>query len=361
MDSTDSKTVSANGPASANGGTTGPGPALRQARIDLRLNPEDVATQLHLAPRQILALEADDYEQLPQATYVRGYLRSYALFLGLSPESIVDAYNRAIANRAPATKRVFDRQKPGADHEGQSKFGTFAVGGLILVLVIAWWQGREPDDRAREPAAAETPPPMAPGSVPADAASPNAPDTVPPPAAMGPAAGTAPATPPTTGNAAATPSAPAASTPSTPATAPVAPAPEAAATPPKPRPLPKNARQARLVLNASAESWVEVRDARDERLLYQTLPAGRVVGLEGMAPFRIFLGNADGVAVAIDGEAYDASRHRRGNTARFSLSPPATAPAAPAASTPATPAPEPAADAPAPAPSESTAPPLLPE
>lgn len=355
MDSTDTKTASANGPASATGGMNGPGQVLRQARTDLRLNPEDVANQLHLAPRQILALEADDYEQLPQATYVRGYLRSYALFLGLSPEPIIDAYNRAITNRAPTTKRAVDRPKPGAEHEAQSKFGAFAVGGLILVLVIAWWQGRDADDRSRESAAAptETPPPMASGTVPADPASPTASGTTPPPAAMDPAAGAAPATPPTAANAAPTPSAPAASTPSPPATAPAAPAPEAAATPPKPGPLPKNARQARLVLNASAESWVEVRDARDERLLYQTLPAGRVVGLEGIAPFRIFLGNAEGVAVAIDGEAYDASRHRRGNTARFSLSPPATAPAAPA--------PEPAADAPAPAPSESTAPPLLPE
>lgn len=382
MDSNDSNTAP-NGPTSASG-TNGPGQALRAARTDLRLNPEDVANQLHLAPRQILALEADDYEQLPQPTYVRGYLRNYALFLGLSPQPILDAYNRAIAGRAPP-KRTRERYTPAAEHEGQSKFGAIAVGGLILVLVIAWWQGREGDDTGHDGAIAPAnSPPAGSGSVPADTAAATdarrTGDT--PPAAMGPAtpragADAAASSSAPSGNAAvpprapagtsqALPAAPSSASPSaspetlanTSASAQTPPAAEARAAPPKPRPLPKNARPARLVLNASAESWVEVRDARGERLLYQTIPAGRIVGLEGMAPFRIFLGNAEGVAVAIDGEQYDASRHRRGTTARFSLNPPAAAPATPADAAPAA---DPSPETPAPAPSESNAPPLLPE
>lgn len=360
MDSNDTNSAPANAATSASS-TNGPGQALRQARTDLRLNPEDVANQLHLAPRQILALEADDYEHLPQATYVRGYLRSYALFLGLSPEPILDAYNRTIAGRTPA-KRMRDRQKPAApEHEGRSNFGTFAVGGLILVLVAAWWQGREGDDAARDSGVVPANgPPAASGSVPGDTApatdAPPVSSTPPAASATDPAA-SAPAPSAATDNAAApAPTAPASATPAAPASAPTPPVAEESTTPPKPRPLPKNARVARLVLDASAESWVEVRDARGERLLYQTIPAGRVVGLEGMAPFRVFLGNAKGVTVAIDGEAYDASRHRRGATARFTLNPPTATPDAPAQ---AAPAPEPARDAPAR--SESNAPPLLPE
>lgn len=369
MDINDTKTAPAGAAASA--GVSGPGPALRQARTDLRLSPEDVANQLHLAPRQIVALEADDYELLPQTTYVRGYLRSYALFLGLAPEPILDAYNRAVAQRAPTTRRSGGRHKPGAEYEGQSKFGAFAVGGLVLVLVIAWWQGRESDDASRglAPTPTETPPAVS-GSVPADPTTGTSPPST-PDAASAPTVNSSPGTPPpATGNdrspgvasppPAATPAIPAPPAP-TAATAPATQAAETPAAPPKPQPLPRNARQARLVLNATAESWVEVRDARGERLLYQTLPPGRIVGLEGMAPFRIFLGNADGVAVAIDGESYDVSRHRRGTTARFNLSPPAAAATAgPETAPPSAPAaPDRAGDAPAP--SESPAPPLLPE
>lgn len=360
MDNNDTHPAPANATASG-GATGGPGQALRQARTDLRLSPEDVATQLHLAPRQIIALEADDYSGMPQTTYVRGYLRSYALLLGLSPEPILDAFNRVTAGRAPTRVVVRDRQRPGAEHEGQSKFGALAVGGLILVLVIAWWQGSEPEDALRDQASVPlgTPPAAVPAD-PAIASSAQTPSATPPVVAA-PGVGTAPAagapvtTPPVppVANTAPAPSATIAVTPSEPAPAPTV-------EPPKPRPLPKNARQARLVLNASAESWVEVRDARGERLLYQTLPAGRIVGLEGMAPFQVFLGNAEGVAVAIDGEAYDASRHRRGTTARFNLSPPAAARPAPAAPAGATP-PAPAPDAPTPATSDNPPPPLLPE
>lgn len=333
MDSNEAKTVH----------VSGPGQTLRQARSDLRLSPEDVAHQLHLAPRQILALEADDYEHLPQATYVRGYLRSYALFLGLTPEPILDAYTRATAGRVPV-KRPRELQMPGpagGEHEGQSKFGPVAVGALILLLVIAWWQGRE--DKGASDAPATT------ASAPPDSAMPVPPatGTAPPTSASDPlAAGgnaTAPAVQIPNTNAPPETSAP----PATAAVAPATPPPEAK---PKPR-VPANARQARLVVNATAESWVDVRDARGERLLYETVPAGRIVGLEGLAPFRVFLGNAAGVSVAIDGEAFDVSRYQRGTTARFTLNP-QTAPATPASPPPTPPAPTeptaPAAQSPAP-------------
>src|SRR3989304_2095691 len=70
-----------------------PGPLLHEARLDLRLAPEDVAQILHLSSKQIVALEQDDYKNLPGPTYVRGYLRSYAQLLGLSPEKVLESYN----------------------------------------------------------------------------------------------------------------------------------------------------------------------------------------------------------------------------------------------------------------------------
>ena len=72
----------------------GPGAALAQARADLHLSHEEVAATLHLATRQIQALEQDDYTSLPGATYVRGYLKSYALLLGLAPGPVLDAHAR---------------------------------------------------------------------------------------------------------------------------------------------------------------------------------------------------------------------------------------------------------------------------
>ena len=52
---------------------SGPGRLLHEARLDLRLAPEDVAQILHLSSKQIVALEQDDFNNLPGPTYVRGY------------------------------------------------------------------------------------------------------------------------------------------------------------------------------------------------------------------------------------------------------------------------------------------------
>jgi cytoskeleton protein RodZ len=76
--------------------------------------------------------------------------------------------------------------------------------------------------------------------------------------------------------------------------------------------------RARLVLQTTAESWADVRDANN-RLLYETLPAGRTITLEGAAPFSVFLGNADGVRVEFNGRAFDPVPYKRGPTARFTL------------------------------------------
>lgn len=322
----------------------GPGKALRQARLDLRLSPEDVATQLHLAPRQIMALEEDDYNALPQATYVRGYLRSYALLLGLTPEPILEAYGRMHVAAKPTITR--ERTTHEDHQEGQVRVATYVVGALVLVLIIAWWQGSNRDEFITPPSTPAIPP--ATEAPPADAANRNAPALVPTPGTL---AG------PTSPNVNTVPAPNPALAKSEPTAKPTRP-PDAAAplradrtlqAPPSEGDQPR----ARLVFNAEQDSWVDVRDARDNRLLYETIPAGRIVALEGVPPFNVFLGNVDGVAVYIDGKAYDARRYKRGTTARFSIGAGAAHAVKPPRANPAPKSVAPAVTAPTPAPAST--------
>lgn len=295
----------------------GPGARLRQARHDLKLTPEEVAQILRLSPRQILALENDDYASLPGPTYVRGYLRSYAQFLGLAPEKIMEIYN-ALPRESPAA--VLARAAPAeqvttADY--RFKFASLVVVALVLGLSAVWWTGRDPTTPAssavRQPLTYQTES----GAVVADNPAPGAdarPESdrvtqqpVPPveprpvpevrqtPAAPAQAIAPAPAAP-------------------LPASRPVQ-APAPAAIPPQPAP----GTRARLVLRTEQESWADIRDARQNRLLYETIPSGRVVTLEGFAPISVFLGNVDGVRVEYNGHPIDAARYKRGPVARFSL------------------------------------------
>ncbi len=278
----------------------GPGERLQQARVAQRLSAEDIAKTLRLSPKQIVALEANDYERLPGPTYVRGYLRAYAQLVGLPAGEIVESYNRLAAPAASELEPPISAPPPELTSADQKmQIATVAVVVAVLGLAAAWWFGQ-----AKDPLVATTS--MAPGASPAPAAPGAAEASLPPnqsvTEAPAPVAASAAQAPPALAGAAVKPQPPV-----EPKVV-QAPTPTPSAMPPK----------ARLVLQTTAESWADVRDAHN-RLLYETLPAGRTVTLEGTPPFNVFLGNVDGVRVEYNGRLYDAGPSRRGPTARFTL------------------------------------------
>lgn len=287
---------------------SGPGTWLRQAREDRGLSAEDVGRSLNLSLRRIEALESDDYEKLPGPTYVRGYLRSYAMFLGLEPQPLLDAFNRL-----PIAAQRHDLVAPAPEQEVTSndamvKVGTVLILGLVIGLAALWWGGKDRADSRRRQA-------------PSAAITPGATNIAATPEAPAPVAATEPAKAPAELPPVAKASEPSAAR----ATAPEQRVP-AAATPVvvqnqagNTAPIDPNAPRARLVLQASEDSWADVRDAEDRRLIYQTITAGRTMRVEGVPPLSVFLGNVDGVQLEFNGQPYDAQRHKRGPLARFTL------------------------------------------
>lgn len=270
---------------------TGPGALLRQRRTERQLSVEDVAQALRLAPKQLRAIEQDDYDHLPGPTYVRGYLRSYAQFLGLSADTVLDFYNRQ-----PAAAKAVDLAKHAPTPQMNSdhhviKITTLIVAGLVLGLAAVWWQGRDdsPIRLRKPPVAAKA------EAVIADVVSAPRQDTV-----STLAESRAP-TIPVSAEDSLTPEPAPARAPAI-ATAPTVPA--------GPRPL---------VLYFQKDSWAEVRDGAQTRLLYTTISAGKVIRLGGTPPFSVYLGNASGVRVEYNGRPVDVSSHQRGPIARLTV------------------------------------------
>lgn len=67
------------------------GKMLSEARERLGLSVSDVASQIKFAPRQIEALEADDFKRLPETAFLRGFVRSYAKILHLDAQTMLAA------------------------------------------------------------------------------------------------------------------------------------------------------------------------------------------------------------------------------------------------------------------------------
>ena len=69
------------------------GDILQQERQRLGLNEKEVADQLHITMHYVKALESNSYEKLPGAVFAKGYLKSYALLLGLDVEDLMSRYD----------------------------------------------------------------------------------------------------------------------------------------------------------------------------------------------------------------------------------------------------------------------------
>jgi cytoskeleton protein RodZ len=69
------------------------GSSLREARIRQELDFPALEQATKIRAKYLRALEDERFELLPAHTYVKGFLRSYADYLGLDGELYVDEYN----------------------------------------------------------------------------------------------------------------------------------------------------------------------------------------------------------------------------------------------------------------------------
>ena len=69
------------------------GNSLREARMRRRLDFPELEQGTKIRAKYLRALEDETFDTLPSSTYVKGFLRSYANYLGLDGQLYVDEYN----------------------------------------------------------------------------------------------------------------------------------------------------------------------------------------------------------------------------------------------------------------------------
>ena len=303
-------------PGAVEDGSESPGRRLREARTAARLSQDDVAVRLRLDRRVVDALERDDHRSLPEPTFVRGYLRSYARLLGLPAGPIVEAYDRE-GHTPPGLVADLSRRQEVRSSDAPVRLMTCVVVAALVTLGVLWWRyERTPEpvplDQAgtTPPTALAAPAVTGPAAAPpsAPAASPAVTGTPPPPAAAVPAvaAGTAPTPPAGTGAAA-------------PATPPGASAASAAAEPLPTAPAVPEGGPNRLVLRFKHDSWVEVYERGGKRLYFNQAKGGQVLSLSGTPPFRVILGYARDAQVEYNGALFDHAPFTSRDIARFTV------------------------------------------
>jgi cytoskeleton protein RodZ len=122
------------------------GNSLREARLRQGLDLAEVEQSTKIRAKYIRALEAEEFDQLPSQTYVKGFLRSYADYLGLEGQLFVDEYNsRFVASEEqqqlrPRRSQAAPRQREHRRIERNVVVLTLVAIGVIAALIIAAWK-----------------------------------------------------------------------------------------------------------------------------------------------------------------------------------------------------------------------------
>lgn len=290
-----------------------PGQLLQHERERQAISLEDAALALHLRPAVVAGLEQDHYAEIPVATYRRGYLRTYAKYLGMDDKPVLEAYHARYG--APDTEREV---KPVSVTRPPSRLGgilfklvtLLVIAGLIGVTVT-WWQSR----------GGNTPPGLD-DNAPAETAPDTAGTPEMPSTSDAPAARTESSDETDASDAGSTEANPRATSTAEPEVTVPSPAALAAAT------AVASAAQERanaatantLALTFNQQSWTEIFDARDQRVFVGLQQPGTEASVEGQPPFRLTVGNATGVELRYQGKVIDlAAQAGANNVARFTL------------------------------------------
>ena len=119
----------------------GPGAMLRMARESRGMTIAEVAAGLKMSPRQIEAIESEDFSRLSGATFIRGFIRNYAKLLKIDVAPVLDALaeNASLPQaelNAPVDVGVKMPTAGGRHGKGLLGATVLALGMLGLALVL---------------------------------------------------------------------------------------------------------------------------------------------------------------------------------------------------------------------------------
>ncbi|HHX8602130.1 TPA: cytoskeleton protein RodZ [Vibrio alginolyticus] len=298
------------------------GTLLKNKRESLGMSQKQVADRLRLRISVIEDIENNRFESQQVATFTRGYLRSYAKYVGLDEKVVLTALEQT-ADAQPQEQEIemqsFSRKTKDEKHNSRIMLLTWVIGLVIIGISAAWWwQNQQENSLTKEvtDSSVEAPQPTAQeladidlmtaeeliASTPEEVASTNegVAELTEAPVEQG-------ADPLLTETE---------NTTSVDSEEPVAVIEAAEEEQPAPV-VPEG--MTLLTMKFKADCWIQVKDTNGKTLVSGTHKPGQDVELTGKAPFKVILGAPEGVTMTFASEPVDLSGYTSGKVARFTL------------------------------------------
>ena len=119
------------------------GAMLQQARKNKQLSLEDAAAELFILKRHLQALENENFSEMPQAAFARGFAINYAKFLGLDPVKIASSFDAAYPTelKSRSSNNIESPLRPMGtlqrDTHNRIRFNPLLIIAVIGVIILA--------------------------------------------------------------------------------------------------------------------------------------------------------------------------------------------------------------------------------
>jgi cytoskeletal protein RodZ len=120
------------------------GEKLRSVRETKKLSIRDVAKDTNIAPRYVEALEAEEFDRFPGETYIIGFLRSYAEYLKLDADDMIQSYKGyKIGESITPLEELTRPTRSDAivsirNFYQTNRVAMYAVAGIIVILLAVF-------------------------------------------------------------------------------------------------------------------------------------------------------------------------------------------------------------------------------
>jgi cytoskeletal protein RodZ len=111
------------------------GSYLKKEREQRNIPLEELAEQTRIKVPYLHAIESEHFEKLPGLTFAKGYLKAYALYVGLLPEEVLSKFEHYLKKHARAS--AFPGQ--GTDLR-RFWLVTFMVLLLTAAVIMVWFR-----------------------------------------------------------------------------------------------------------------------------------------------------------------------------------------------------------------------------
>ncbi len=262
------------------------GKYLREVREANNISVTEVIAELRFELKLLQQIETEDLANLPPAPFVKGYLRNYARMLNVDVTPVLAAYSKVCGADAPGLTNVSRVRELSSSDTAPRSTTWVIVAVLVISIVVWWWSQIETFKNTAEevvvPESVQSETVDMAGATNGDGMMELAlPELAPSPSSE------------------------------TDSTVVVATIPTVATA--------AESNLGTITLKFTQDSWVDITDAKGERLFVDLAKADTTRAVSGQPPFKVLLGNSLAVKIEYNSAPFDHHSYENKGIARFTL------------------------------------------